>query len=104
MKLVQNARKENGIPSRPRDAVKAHENHHIIPVVWGGNDHPENLVRFTYRQHYIAHLLLSSLMGSQFPMFAPTSRQYAVMKIKFMENLANMFAEQAKEKPRKKGF
>jgi hypothetical protein len=34
------------------------ELHHIIPKCMGGNDNKENLVRFTAREHYIAHSLL----------------------------------------------
>jgi len=34
------------------------ETHHIIPKCLGGSDLPENLVRLTARQHYLAHWLL----------------------------------------------
>ena len=35
-----------------------YENHHILPRSLGGCDSPTNIVRFTGRQHYIAHWLL----------------------------------------------
>lgn len=34
------------------------ENHHIIPKCLGGDDSPDNLVRLTAREHFIAHHLL----------------------------------------------
>ena len=34
------------------------ENHHIIPRCFGGKDTPDNLVRLTAREHFVAHLLL----------------------------------------------
>lgn len=37
------------------------ELHHIIPRSWSGTDLPENLVRLTVREHFLAHLLLSRL-------------------------------------------
>lgn len=35
------------------------EIHHIIPRCLGGNNAKSNLVKLTYREHYIAHLILS---------------------------------------------
>ena len=37
------------------------ERHHIVPRSEGGTDDPENLVRLTAREHYIAHLLLAKI-------------------------------------------
>jgi len=37
------------------------ENHHIIMRSMGGNNNPENLVRLTAREHWIAHLLLHKI-------------------------------------------
>lgn len=34
------------------------EIHHIVPRCLGGSDTPDNLVMFTGREHYIAHMLL----------------------------------------------
>lgn len=34
------------------------ENHHIMPTSLGGTDDPENIVKLTYREHYLAHWLL----------------------------------------------
>lgn len=35
-----------------------HESHHIIPKSIGGSDNENNLVKLTYREHYLAHKLL----------------------------------------------
>ena len=37
------------------------EEHHIIPLAEGGPDCKSNLVAFTAREHYIAHLLLAKI-------------------------------------------
>ena len=38
-----------------------YELHHIIPVGLGGSDDQSNLVLFTYREHYVAHWLLTKI-------------------------------------------
>ena len=37
------------------------EVHHIIPTAEGGSDDASNKVKFTAREHYIAHLLLAKI-------------------------------------------
>jgi hypothetical protein len=37
------------------------EKHHILPKCLGGDDSPNNLVSFTLREHYLAHLILSKM-------------------------------------------
>ena len=37
------------------------EKHHITPRCMGGNDNPENLVKLTAREHFIAHRLLTKI-------------------------------------------
>lgn len=37
------------------------ERHHIVPRSEGGSDDKQNLVDFTAREHYIAHLLLAKI-------------------------------------------
>lgn len=37
------------------------ELHHIVPRCLGGSDEPENLVRLTGREHFIAHRLLAKI-------------------------------------------
>lgn len=38
-----------------------YELHHILPVSLGGSNDKSNLVLLTYREHYIAHLLLTKI-------------------------------------------
>lgn len=40
------------------------EKHHITPRCMGGNDNPENLVKLTAREHFIAHRLLTKIYPS----------------------------------------
>ena len=37
------------------------EIHHIIPRCLGGTDDLDNLIKLTYREHYLAHLLLTKI-------------------------------------------
>jgi len=37
------------------------ETHHILPKCLGGTDDKDNLVRLTYREHYVAHWLLTKI-------------------------------------------
>ena len=41
------------------------ERHHIVPRCMGGSDDKENLVKFSAREHLIAHLLLAKIHGGQ---------------------------------------
>lgn len=35
-----------------------YEKHHIIPKCWSGTNNPNNIIKLTAREHYIAHWLL----------------------------------------------
>lgn len=54
------------------------ERHHIWPRALGGSEDPENLVRLRYREHFVAHWLLTKtctgpdLRKMQFALFAMT--------------------------------
>lgn len=37
--------------------------HHILPISCGGSNDPTNLVKLTYREHYIAHRLLVKFLS-----------------------------------------
>jgi hypothetical protein len=41
-----------------------YEEHHIIPAKLGGSDTPENKVSLTYREHIIAHYLLTKMCSN----------------------------------------
>ena len=38
--------------------IEYFENHHIIPRCFGGSDKTSNIVKLSYREHYLAHWLL----------------------------------------------
>lgn len=42
-----------------------YEKHHIIPKSLGGTNNKSNLVNLTYREHYLAHLLLIKMMKTK---------------------------------------
>lgn len=48
------------INSIPRNRnIKYTEKHHIIPKCLGGDNEEKNIIRLTYREHFIAHLILT---------------------------------------------
>lgn len=47
--------------ARMRDLDCYYETHHIIPRSLGGGDEFENLVDLTYREHFLAHWLLTKI-------------------------------------------
>ena len=79
--------------------------HHIIPKCLGGSNASENLVRFTAREHFIAHLLLTKMLNGPskrkmiFALFRMTSgnnkqqrynlnnRSYELIKQKMREEI-----------------
>lgn len=42
-----------------------YETHHIVPKSFLGTDDPENLVKLTAREHFIAHLFLAKIYGGK---------------------------------------
>ena len=57
-KIIQNAIKR--IPEG-----SYYERHHIFPKSIGGNDNFDNIVKLTYREHFIAHWLLTKMCVSK---------------------------------------
>jgi len=47
--------------SRNRNLNEYTEQHHIVPKCIGGSDDPDNLVRLTPEEHYVAHQLLTRI-------------------------------------------
>lgn len=45
--------------SRPLIKEAGYEIHHIVPRCWSGEDEEHNLVKLTYREHFLAHHLLA---------------------------------------------
>jgi hypothetical protein len=83
--------------ARDRAAVLGYaEKHHVIPKSLGGSSKPDNLVRLTFREHFLVHWLLTKLTVGparckmQFAMLRLSSRghqgriitswQYAVVR------------------------
>lgn len=55
---------DNLISSRKDEKLKNgeyYENHHIIPRCLGGSDDCSNLIKLTFREHFIAHWLLCKI-------------------------------------------
>jgi hypothetical protein len=48
------------------------EKHHIIPRCMGGDDTPENVVKLTPEEHYVAHLLLVKIYDNYSLVYAAT--------------------------------
>lgn len=100
--LVNNANNRIHIPNQ------YYEVHHIIPRCMGGSNDKSNLVKFTGREHYIAHMLLVKItegpakrkmsfglwkMISNSPVqnrYMPCNRQYEIIK----QNMAQAMREQ----------
>lgn len=103
------------------------EIHHIIPRCIGGTDDPDNLVRVSYREHYILHYLLTKMYDSDSLVYAfcamnhmnvnkySNSRLYESAKKIWIENIkmkprsiecknkiSNSWTEERKESHRKK--
>ena len=94
--------------SRTVDPNQYYETHHIIPRCMGGSDAKSNLVRFTAREHYIAHMLLVRMTTGpakrkmSFGLwkmisankvqnrYMPCNRQYEIIK----RNMAQAISEQ----------
>ena len=51
--------------AKERNSTIIGENHHIIPKSLGGKDNKENIVKLTYREHFIAHALLTKMCKTQ---------------------------------------
>jgi len=51
----------NIINKRRYNLIQDGEIHHIIPRSMGGSDDADNLIKLTYREHFICHLLLTKM-------------------------------------------
>jgi hypothetical protein len=51
--IIENAKIKN-----INDDITHYEKHHIIPVSLGGNNDKNNIVKLTYREHFLCHWLL----------------------------------------------
>lgn len=46
-------------PSGRFRMIKEHNVHHIFPKSLGGDNHKKNLIALSYREHYVAHMILA---------------------------------------------
>ena len=88
------------IEKRKINLVSISEIHHIIPRCLGGTNLPENLIKLSIREHFIAHLLLvkiypenhkliySANMMSNFRKY--NSKQYKKLKEEFRKLLSKL--------------
>jgi hypothetical protein len=89
--------------ARTRQLDDYSERHHVLPRSMGGGNESANLVRLTYREHFLAHWLLTKFTSGNdhtkmcyalFRMTASlryrtiTSRQYAIAKKIFGRKLS----------------
>jgi hypothetical protein len=79
---------DNLILSRSNQTVKKdeyYEKHHIIPKCLGGSNDKTNLILLTYREHYLAHLLLCKIhkkhSGIQYAFLCMLRKQPAGQRI-----------------------
>lgn len=87
--LLIDKRRNNPLPDGEYGEV-----HHIVPRSEGGSDEPDNLVKLTAREHYVAHLLLARIYND-FKMWSAvwrmsnvggvkiTSRIYEIVRMNF---------------------
>ena len=87
--LLIDKRRNNPLPDGEYGEV-----HHIVPKSEGGSDEPDNLVKLTAREHYVAHLLLARIYND-FKMWSAvwrmsnvggvkiTSRIYEIVRMNF---------------------
>lgn len=86
------------------------ERHHIVPVCMGGPDDSTNLVRFTAREHFVAHRLLERAVVSKrhyfqmkeaiacFMMTPPGSQRDTIMNSRTIEIMRKANSEASRER------
>lgn len=84
--------------AKTRSSVIDGEVHHIIPKCLGGDDSCDNLIKLTYREHLIAHMLLMRIFPKnnklQYALYklnnyygsSKSSRSYERIRKKFIEH------------------
>lgn len=93
--------KRKEFPLEKTDSVYT-ELHHILPRCLGGTDEPENLVRLTTREHFLAHKLLVRIHDRKelrYALFLMShSREGVRITSREFEDLRNYYAEIVKER------
>ena len=69
------------------------EKHHIIPKCLGGTDIKDNIVKLTYKEHYLAHLLLAKWLGHKYDklwcavyLMAKTTKKQSYLNVLYYED------------------
>ena len=79
------------------------EKHHIVPVCMGGSNELDNLVRLTFKEHYVAHHLLykihktSKLAYAWFSMCRTSGNQSRIITSKMYEIAKKAHSDELKE-------
>jgi hypothetical protein len=64
VKIYRSLIKSRKCLNRKRGDGNYYENHHIIPKCFGGTNSSKNLVLLTFKEHFLAHLLLTKCFSS----------------------------------------
>lgn len=79
--LLIDKRRNNPLPDGENGEV-----HHIVPRSEGGSDEPDNLVKLTAREHYVAHLLLARIYND-FKMWSAVWRMTTSKRIRMTSHI-----------------
>jgi hypothetical protein len=66
--------------AKSRKLLEYTEKHHIIPKCMGGNDDKDNLVKLTFREHFICHRLLCKIYPNSYKLYYALSCMIRVSK------------------------
>jgi hypothetical protein len=87
--------------AKNREITNYTENHHIIPKCMGGNNDIKNLIKLTFREHYIAHWLLSKMykknlkisykLGCAFLLMSKSNNGKRITNSKFFDRARTQF-------------
>ncbi len=93
------------ILSRPKRDLSREDGfhiHHIVPKCVGGPNDPDNLIKLTYREHYLCHALLAiafrshGKIGSTLTFFRKSAKNSRLYETLLLNGLSE-FAEEQRE-------
>ena len=96
--LIEKAKLKN----RKKGDGGYYEKHHIVPRCFGGDNKKENLILLTYREHFLAHLLLvqsyegkekSKMSFGLFQMCRKNSKQQRIISSKQFEKAKQIMSD-----------
>ena len=74
-KLIEHAKNKNSVYDS-----SMHHRHHILPRCLGGGDDERNLVIMTFREHFIAHLILCKLYPTNYKIRFAMDAMFSLQK------------------------